>query len=109
MQNDIVNGLEVFANTLVPLVLALIVCFVKIAKEGWKGVKDFLQNFIVGAFVGIIVYWGLDYWNLPPTVQAAISGGCIFVAKDFLDAAKTRILSTVKGEQIKKNGDCEIK
>lgn len=102
MQNSFLEGLEVFSNTLVPIVLALAACIVKVAKDGWKGIKIFIQNFIIGAFVGVLVYWGLDYWNLPPTVHDAITGGCVYVSRSFLDILQEKIVTTIREWHIRR-------
>lgn len=105
MQNDFMAGLEVFSNTLVPLVLSFATCIAKVAKEGWHGFREFVQNFIVGAFVGVLVYWGLDYWNFPPTVQAAITGGCIYPSKYILDALQEKIVTSIREWHIRRKGE----
>lgn len=96
MQNDIMASLEVFSNVLVPLILALASCIAKIAKDGWHGFREFAQNFIIGSFVGVLVYWGMDYYDFSPTVKAAITGGCIYVSKDILTALQEKIVTSIK-------------
>ena len=96
MQNDIMAGLEVFSNTAVPLVLAFASCLAQVAKEGWKGFGNFVQSFVIGAFVGVLVYWGLDYWDFSPTVHAAITGGCIYPSKYVLDALQEKLVNFIK-------------
>lgn len=105
MQNDFMAGLEVFSNTLVPLVLALAACIAKIAKNGWHGFRVSIQDFIIGSFVGVLVYWGLDFWDFSPTVKAAITGGCIYVSKDILNALQEKIVTSIKEWHIRRGGE----
>lgn len=86
MQNDIMQGFEVFANTLLPLALSFVACLVRQLKFGWHGFFNFLREYVIMAFMGVLVFWSLDYVDLPPTVDAAITTSSAYSGLVLIDA-----------------------
>ena len=79
----------------VPLCLAVAATFVKISRIGWQSWAQMVSSLIVSSFVAIIVYWGLDYFEWPPTVDAAIIGMSAYMGGNMLDIFVFRIRKTV--------------
>lgn len=95
--NDIFKDFEIFGMALLPFVLSIGACLTRQARHGWQGVRNFIKELIICSFMGIIIYWGLDYFNLPPTVDAAITSGCSYASLVLLDALTDKMASFVRG------------
>lgn len=96
MIKDFIHGFEVFADVLLPLVISLCACLTRQAQYGWHGTRQFLREYVVCAFMGVLIFWGLDYVDLPPTVDAAIIGGCSFASMSLLDAITKKLTRVVR-------------
>lgn len=96
MQNDIMQGFEVFGNVLLPLALSFVACMVRQAKFGWHGVLNFLREYTICAFVGVITFWSLDYVDLPPTLDAAITSTSAYSGLILIDAIQNAFMEWYK-------------
>lgn len=91
------NGLSGLLNGLgVPLVIGFVSSFVRITRFGWRSWRQFAVSAIVSCFVGVMVYWGLDYVNLPPTVDAAIIAISSYMGGNLLDAIQARAIKDIR-------------
>ena len=91
------NGLNELLNGLgVPLVIGFVSSFVRITRFGWRSWRQFAVSAIVSCFVGVMVYWGLDYVNLPPTVDAAIIAISSYMGGNLLDAIQARAIKDIR-------------
>ena len=82
----------------VPLVLGIAATFTRLCRMGWHSWRQFLSSCIVSCFVSILAFWGLDYLELPPTVDAAIIGVSAYMGGSLLDIVVFRIRKTVEHE-----------
>lgn len=105
MQNDILSGFEVFANVLLPIALSFGASLVRVAKYGWHGLKEYVKDFVICSFMGVIIFWSLDYVDLPPTVDAAITGGASYAGKELLEAFTEKAIALIKGWLIKQENN----
>jgi len=80
----------------VPLCLAVAATFARICRAGgWESWRQFLSSLVVSAFVAVLVYWGLDYCDWAPTVDAAIIGMSAYMSGNLLDSFVFRIRKIV--------------
>ncbi|MCR5564011.1 MAG: phage holin family protein [Desulfovibrio sp.] len=79
----------------VPLCLAVAATFVKISRIGWHSWTQLFSSLLVSSFVAVLVYWGLDYFEWPPTVDAAIIGMSAYMGGNMLDTFVFKIRKTV--------------
>lgn len=86
----------------VPLCLAVAATFVKISRIGWQSWAQLFSSLVVSAFVAVLVYWGLDYFDWPPTVDACIIGVCSYTGGSLLDSIVFKIRRTVSAVSIMK-------
>lgn len=94
---DFLEGLEVFSGLISPLLISFFACLTLQAKHGWRGLKVFLREYAVCAFMGVIFFWGLDYFDLPPTVDAAIIASSSYASMRLLDVLSEKLVSIIKG------------
>lgn len=71
---DILNGIEAFTLVL-PIILGITAAVAQLCKHGWLGLSHFIRELVLCCFYGVLIFWMMDLWNLPPTVNAAITGG----------------------------------
>lgn len=102
---DIWQGFEVFSNALFPTVLAILSCIVRQAYYGWKGVRVFIRELIICSFMGIVIYWSLDYADFPETVDAAITSGGAFASLPIIDAMLTKVIDIIKSFGFRKKDE----
>lgn len=93
---DIFEGFDIFARAFLPFVLGFGACLARQAHHGWQGVRTFIRELITCCFMGIVVFWGLDYYDLPQTVDAAITSGGAYAGMVLLDAITARCISIVR-------------
>lgn len=93
---DIFEGFDIFARAFLPFVLGFGACLARQAHHGWKGVRTFIRELTTCCFMGIVVFWGLDYYDLPQTVDAAITSGGAYAGMVLLDAITARCISIVR-------------
>lgn len=98
--NEYLKGFEVLGLSLFPLAISLGACLARQAQYGWRGSKQFIREFIVCSFMGVIIFWGLDYVDLPLTVDAAITGGCSFASMSLLDALTNKLTRIVRNLRV---------
>jgi hypothetical protein len=99
---------ELFTGIFLPLVLGGIGCAVRICRFGVRSGRQLLASGVTSCFVSVLVFWGLDLIDLPPTVDAAIVGFSGYMSGTLLDAFQDRALRIVgKGDvpPTKKGGD----
>ena len=87
---DLVNGLAV------PIGLGVIASSVRIMRFGWQSWRQLIASAFVSCFVAVLTYWGLDFVNFPPTVDAAIVGFSAYMGGSLLDAFVGRVSREVK-------------
>jgi len=101
------NPLEGFEPLLqgiaVPLVLGIAATFTRLCRLGWHSWKQFFSSCSVSCFVSILAYWGLDYLDLAPTVDAAIIGVSAYMGGSLLDIIVFKIRTTVEHAPIHKH------
>lgn len=86
----------------VPLVLGIAATMTRISKSGWHSWTQFASSCCVSCFTAVLAYWGLDYLDLAPTVDAAIVGVSAYMGGSLLDTVVFRIRNTVGSGNIPK-------
>ena len=86
---DIVGGIAA------PLLLSAVSTCVRVARYGWKGLRHFVASLLTSTFTGVVVFWGLDYFDLSPTVDAAIISVCAYMGGSLLDTFAFRVRQVV--------------
>ena len=85
------NLSELFAGAGVPLLLSLAASLVRFLKFGWQSWRHFFASLTTSIFVGQVVFWGLDYFGLQPSVEAAIISLSAYMGGSLLDAVVFRV------------------
>ena len=93
---DWLQGFEIFSNALFPTVLAIIACIARQAHHGWQGVRVFVRELIICSFMGVVIFWSLDYADFPPTVDAAITSGGAFASLTIIDAVMDKLVALIR-------------
>ena len=86
---DIVGGI------VVPLLLSSVSTCVRISRYGWKGARHFVASLVTSIFTGVVVFWGLDYFDLSPTVVASITSVSAYMGGSLLDTFAFRVRQVV--------------
>ena len=101
------NPMEGFAPLMqgiaVPLVLGIAATFTRLCRLGWHSWKQFASSCIVSCFVSILAFWGLDYLDLSPTVDAAIIGVSAYMGGSLLDIIVFKVRNTIEHAPIHKH------
>lgn len=87
---------ELFAGAGVPLLLSLAASLVRFLKFGWQSWHHFFSSLFTSIFVGQVVYWGLSYFDLEPSVDAAIISLSAYMGGSLLDAVVFRVRSEIR-------------
>ncbi|WP_165177412.1 phage holin family protein [Desulfovibrio sp. ZJ369] len=96
MPGSVFDGLaDIVAGIVVPLLLSAVATCVRLSRFGWKGVRHLMASLFASTFTGVIVFWGLDYFDLSPTVDAAIISVCAYMGGSLLDAFAFRARQVV--------------
>ena len=96
MTGSAFDGLaDIVGCIVVPLILSSVSTCVRVARYGWKGVRNFVASLLTSTFTGVVVFWGLDYFDLPPTVDAAIISVCAYMGGSLLDTFAFRVKQVV--------------
>lgn len=94
---DLMKGWEEIAVGVgTPILLSSIATVVRIMRYGWKGVKHFIASVSTSIFVGVLVSWSLDYFELKGTVCAAIISLCAYMSGTLLDSLVFRAKKVVQ-------------
>lgn len=93
---DWLQGFEIFSNALLPTALAVAACIARQAHHGWQGVRVFVRELIICSFMGVVIFWGLDYADFPPTVDAAITSGGAFASLTIIDAVMDKLMDLIR-------------
>jgi len=80
------EGKELASTLVIPSAIAAGVTLVKMARFGWTGWRHFVSSFSMSLFCGISAYWGLDYFQFGPTVDAAITSMAAYAGDKIIDA-----------------------
>jgi len=80
----------------VPLCLAVAATFTRLCRVGWHSWTQLFSGLIVSSFVAVLVFWGLDYFEWSPTVDAAVIGMSAYMGGTLLDILVFRIRKTVQ-------------
>ncbi|MDE5879702.1 MAG: phage holin family protein [Desulfovibrio sp.] len=86
---DIVGGIAG------PLLLSAVSTCVRISRYGWKGVRYLVASLVTSSFTGVVVFWGLDYFDFAPTVDAAIISVSAYMGGNLLDTFAFRVRQVV--------------
>lgn len=86
---DIVGGI------VIPLILSSVSTCVRISRYGWRGARHFVASLLTSTFTGVVVFWGLDYLDLAPTVDAAIISVSAYMGGSLLDTFTFRVKQVV--------------
>ena len=86
----------------VPLVLGIAATMTRLCRFGWRSWTQFFSSCFVACFVSVLAFWGLDYFDLAPTVDAAIIGMSAYMGGSLLDIFVFRIKKTVNTATIEK-------
>lgn len=70
----------------VPLVLGVAATMTRLSRMGWHSWTQFTSSCVVSCFTAVLAFWGLDYLDLSPTVDAAIVGVSAYMGGSLLDA-----------------------
>lgn len=98
---DFFDGLGPLIQGLaVPLVLGIAATMTRISKSGWHSWTQFASSCTVSCFTAVLAYWGLDYLDLAPTVDAAIVGVSAYMGGSLLDTIVFRVRTTVGNASI---------
>ena len=87
---------ELVVGIFTPFILSVVSTAVRLLRYGWKGLRHFAASLTTSAFVGVTVFWGLDYANLPATVDASIISVCAYMSGTLLDTFVFKIRDTIK-------------
>ena len=88
---------ELATGIAVPVIIGLIAGFVSLLRiEVEMTWRMRMVRLSMSCIVAILTAWGLDYMSLPPTVDAAITGGMALMGVDVLDALKRRVLRDIE-------------
>lgn len=90
---------ELFAGAGIPLLLSLAASFVRFSRYGWQSWRHFIASLFTSIFVGQVVFWGLDFFSLEPSVDAAIVSLSAYMGGSLIDAVVFRI-----GREIRDGG-----
>lgn len=90
------NLSELFAGAGVPLLLSLAASVVRFLKFGWRSWRHFAASLVTSIFVGQVVFWGLDYFGLQPSVKAAIISLSAYMGGSLLDAVVFRVRREIR-------------
>ena len=94
------EGFEVFGLSLLPMLLGAIACLVRQAQYGWRGARQFLRELVICCFMSVLVFWGLDYFTLAPTVQSALSTACAFSSMTLIEALTKKLTRVIRDYRV---------
>ena len=94
---------ELIVGIFTPIILSAVSTAVRLLRYGWKGLRHFAASLTTSAFVGVIVFWGLDYLDFSPTVDASIVSISAYMSGTLLDTFVFKIQETIKDVCIIKN------
>lgn len=77
---------DIVAGIVVPLILSAVATCVRLSRYGWKSAQHLIASLFTSTFTGVVVFWGLDYFDLSPTVDAAITSVSAYMGGSLLDA-----------------------
>lgn len=87
---------DICGGVAVPILLGIVSSFVRVSRFGIRSWGQFFSSVTASCFVAVLVYWGLDYANFSPTVDAAVIGMSSYMGGSLLDAVQTRLIHEVK-------------
>lgn len=87
--------LDLLRGLVLPLFLGVAGCTVRLMRFGVRSLRQLAASLITACFVAVIVHWGLDMFDLCPTVDAAIIGFCSYMGGSLLDAAQEKAVKAV--------------
>lgn len=97
---DYLQDFEVFGVAVLPLILGTVAALVRQAQYGWRGVGRFIRELVICCFMSVIIFWGLDYFALQPTVKCAISTGCSFASMTLIEALTAKITRVIRDYRV---------
>lgn len=97
---DLFKDFEVFGLAVLPMLLGFAACLVRQAQYGWRGVGRFIRELTICCFMSVIVFWGLDYFALQPSVKCAISTGCSFMSMTLIEALTAKIMRVIRDYRV---------
>ncbi len=86
---------EIVAGIAVPLLLSAVATCTRVARFGWKGMRHLVASLLTSTFTGVVVFWGLDYFEMSPTVDAAIISVSAYMGGALLDTFAFRVRQVV--------------
>lgn len=92
----------------VPLVLGIAATFTRLCRLGWHSWTQFFSSCAVSCFVSVLAFWGLDYLDLAPTVDAAIIGFSAYMGGSLLDILVFKVRNTIEHAPIHKHHHEEV-
>lgn len=87
---------ELFAGAGIPLLLSLAASFVRFSRYGWQSWRHFFASLFTSIFVGQVVFWGLDFFKLEPSVDAAIVSLSAYMGGSLIDAVVFRVRREIR-------------
>lgn len=85
------QGLEhMVTGIVVPFMVALGACLVRIAFWGWQGFKAFAANFIIAFVLGMGAHWAMMDMDIGGFTRQAITLGVAMISKELLDTIFSR-------------------
>lgn len=87
--------LDLLRGLVLPLVLGVTGCAVRLVRFGVRSWRQLAASLFTACFVAVLVHWGLDLFELPATVDAAIIGFCSYSGGSLLDAAHAKTVKAV--------------
>lgn len=94
---------ELIVGIFVPVFLSVVSTCVRLIRYGWKGVRHLIASLTTSVFVGVTVFWGLDYANLAPTVDASIVSISAYMSGTLLDTFVFKVRHTIKNAHLPHN------
>lgn len=97
---DAFEGFEILATATFPFFLGIASAIANIARHGWKGFRSFLGKLALSGFYGVVMFWSLDLYDLPPTVKAAVTSGGAYALLELGDALFLRLETIIQNFEL---------
>lgn len=93
---DIYAGIEnLLTGIVIPVALSIGSTCVRVAQQGWHGLRQFVCELALSIFVGVCIHWGLTAYDVQPTLVAAVVSASSFFCGVILDAIRKRLVHEI--------------
>ena len=96
MTANIFTGWEnLTVGIITPIALSIGSTCVRVAQQGWHGLRHFICELLLAIFVGLCIHWALTAYEAPPTLVAAIVSASSFFCGVIMDALRKRLVHEI--------------